>query len=540
MENSDIIEKRVVKRGNKWCVTHGSDSPTPGKIIKCFPTKEQALSMHRAIMWTKYKDLTNIDLLDYARFAMIYESEEIAIQCFKEIAIRKENEELNWSLRTKELPETIYNVWKRIKVKLENREVVLILLKPTNYQRLKEYIKAKSLKMGYYSKAKPYYRFELPIIHEDLKKIGWDEKKLLIDVKIDGLRGTLMNLDEGCKFYCDPEDRKKKSPDVSNRLIGICNEGERILPKGTVVDCEFYAARGNIAFHRTVANSILNSKLPSEKLIPYSFVFVFDVLFWKGKDIRNLSLEERLKYLKQLKSSEHIKIESIGHQGYIVKGNNKAGIDKAIKKILENKHGLQDNIQEGIMIKDLSHEYEFRSNHGWGKAKTLHEIDVVVYDRKLVKGQTAVWNYSLGIGISKDYYDKLPAKIKIEIDEKYFITLGKSDNSKLNIKPSNTSILRCASEEINKYENKKHPEAPWYRGYINVAMQEVPEKSVSDSLDVFERLSGFQPRRITIEELARLKNEELPEKLKSMITKIHDMSDEELLLLAKSREELDE
>lgn len=121
---------------------------------------------------------------------------------------------------------------------------------------------------------------------------------------------------------------------------------------------------------------------------------------------------------------------------------------------------------------------------------------------------------------------------------RWLIAFGKSDNSKLDIKKS--SVLRIASEEINKYDNEDDSEAPWYRGYINIVMQEVPEKSVSDSLDVFERLSRFQPRRIRIEELARLKNEKLPEKLKSVITKIHDMSDEELLLLAKSSKELDE
>lgn len=44
--------KKVVKRGNKWCVIHchGSDA---GKIIKCFSTKEEADRMHRAIETNK-------------------------------------------------------------------------------------------------------------------------------------------------------------------------------------------------------------------------------------------------------------------------------------------------------------------------------------------------------------------------------------------------------------------------------------------------------------------------------------------------------
>ena len=531
---NSIIEKRVVKRGNKWCVVHGKGKDE-GKIIKCFEGKnahEDALRMHRAIMYHRFKDLTNLELLDYTKYAILYKSVGTATKCFKEIARRKENIELDWNLKTKELPKTVYNIWKKIRVKLNNREIIAIIIKPAGYERLKEYVKTKSLKAGYYSKAKPFRRFELPIIHEDLEKVGWDKKILLVDVKIDGLRTTLLNLEE-CRVFCDPEDRKEKSPDVSNRLIGICNECEKVLPKGTIVDCEFYAARGKDAFHRTVANSILNSKLSAEKLIPYSFLFVFDILFWKGKDLRELPLEERLKYLKKLKSSEHIKIESISKQGYIVKGDSKGQINKAIQSILKNKHGLHNNIQEGCMFKDLSHKYEYRTNHGWGKAKTLYEIDTIAYDRILVKGQTAVWNYFLGIGISKDYFNKLPNKVKIELDGKYFIKFGKSDNSRLNVKPSATSVLRCASEEINKYDNEDYPNVPWYKGYINVVMQEVPEKNISDSLDVLERLSRFQPRRITIEELARLKNEELPDKLKSLIKKISNLNDNQLINFKK-------
>jgi len=51
------IEKKVVKRGNKWCVIHahpqktGSKTDKPlGSVIKCFPTKQQAVKMHTAIV----------------------------------------------------------------------------------------------------------------------------------------------------------------------------------------------------------------------------------------------------------------------------------------------------------------------------------------------------------------------------------------------------------------------------------------------------------------------------------------------------------
>ena len=50
----------VVKRGNRWCVVHGSpkrpgsktDKPR-GTVIKCFTSKEEAQKMHTAILLSK-------------------------------------------------------------------------------------------------------------------------------------------------------------------------------------------------------------------------------------------------------------------------------------------------------------------------------------------------------------------------------------------------------------------------------------------------------------------------------------------------------
>lgn len=53
--NANVEVKKVVRRGNKWCVIHCTGAEA-GKIIKCFPKKEKAEAMHRAIMASK-KDL---------------------------------------------------------------------------------------------------------------------------------------------------------------------------------------------------------------------------------------------------------------------------------------------------------------------------------------------------------------------------------------------------------------------------------------------------------------------------------------------------
>lgn len=64
---------KVVKRGSQWCVVHCHPDGSIGETIKCFPTKEQAEAMHRAIQAHKSKsslDLTVMELenmIDYAK-----------------------------------------------------------------------------------------------------------------------------------------------------------------------------------------------------------------------------------------------------------------------------------------------------------------------------------------------------------------------------------------------------------------------------------------------------------------------------------------
>mgnify|MGYP001132524756 CR=1 FL=1 len=60
MKTLSIGEDKVEKRGSQWCVIH-CHGPDTGKPIKCFPTKEQAEAMHRAIQ--AHKAQSNVDMM---------------------------------------------------------------------------------------------------------------------------------------------------------------------------------------------------------------------------------------------------------------------------------------------------------------------------------------------------------------------------------------------------------------------------------------------------------------------------------------------
>ena len=360
---------------------------------------------------------------------------------------------------------------------------------------------------SYYSTAKPFYRFEYNILQKELESAGWNTKPLLIDIKCDGLRLSLGKINGVPFAYVDPESLKEKSPDVSSRLPLIIKELESI-PDNTVLDAEFIAVENGVVLHRTVANAILNgSNFDPQKLSDVAHVFVFDVLFFEDQDIRVHPLHERVEYLGRIKSTEHIWVEhntkaiEEDTDGHYVDGSDWLAVKTAIDKIFNDQTGRPKNIAEGVMIKTLEHPYEYPTNHGWGKCKKHYEVDCVVWNSKLVKGQNDVFNYFLGINVDQEHYNNLPDNIKVP--NNLLMDYGKSNATKIICEVGD--VLRVASEEVLKTDNNGYP---YYRGYISIPLEKIPEKNVSDSLQVLDKLSSFQPKRVPMEEIQRIEHSE--------------------------------
>jgi len=536
---NSIIEKRVVKRGNKWCVVHGKGKDE-GKIIKCYTGKdaeEKAKRLHRAIMAQKYSDLSNKDFLEYLRFASIYEPEINMVDCFDELVTRKYNKKIDFTFNIKNTPKVFHDRWNRIKSKFNNQEIALIVLKSSSYEKLKELMK--SLTPKYLSLSKPKYRVDIELIENDFKHLKWLDRILLVDSKIDGLRLTICKINNKGYAFVDPTEIKK-SPNVSKRLPALIRDIEENWENNTVCDSELIAMKENDVLHRTSSNAVLNSITDATKFNPYMHAYVFRTLVYKGKDLRNQTLEENLKYLP--KRSKYIipidyskKIEA-GHSAYIVKGNDFKSIKKIWDLIIDDKGLKRDgefvtHISEGLLFKCIDGTYASPHNKNWAKCKRWHEIDCVVLDKKLVEGTTKTWNYRLGIFIKDDYTNKLlkdkKASKKVEqLKNKNVLYMAKSDNT--NISCNKGDCLRILAEEVLRYETEDG--TPYYSFYIGRAMENVREKKgKSDGIDVLERLSVLEPRRIPLTELARFKNEALPNKLKSLINKISNLNDNQLI-----------
>jgi len=88
--------------------------------------------------------------------------------------------------------------------------------------------------------------------------------------------------------------------------------------------------------------------------------------------------------------------------------------------------------------------------------------------------------------------------------DRWVMILGKSDNAKPKEEINKGDIVRFLTEEVLKTENPKFQNYPRYSTYISRYAEKIPEKNISDSLEVLDKLSQFQPKRMPIEEITRI------------------------------------
>lgn len=159
-KREEIPEKKVVKRGNEWCVVHCS-KPDVGKIIKCFPTEIQAERMHRVIQLRKGEMaydatyLANEELFcDIKIFIEIFHEivnykpssytvtdlMDISACTLKEIAKRKYQGFCDYVFNVQNYPENSvsYIFWNEVKKNLTNEEIALLMMEHDAYNELED------------------------------------------------------------------------------------------------------------------------------------------------------------------------------------------------------------------------------------------------------------------------------------------------------------------------------------------------------------------------------------------------------------------
>ncbi len=170
---------------------------------------------------------------------------------------------------------------------------------------------------------------------------GW-----IYEPKIDGWRMQIVRYSNGC-VECWGR-RLERTPNWSIKLPELVRLAKRLIPKGSLIDCELSSTRGRRFIPSLFARS------PKARPI----VYVFDMLYFKDKEVSRLPLKER----KQILAALHFE-----KPFHFVAGRKLTQIKEDYTNEVKRGH-------EGIVIKERESPYLIGkeapiATHYWRKIK---------------------------------------------------------------------------------------------------------------------------------------------------------------------------
>ena len=160
----------------------------------------------------------------------------------------------------------------------------------------------KMMQKVYVERAKPAWRiFELADLQE-IDAFKPEGVELLLEVKWDGERIQIQKHDGRVEIWSDYPRR------VDHRLPHQVKELEALKVDNFRLDSEavMLEPESKEALHRTMVTALLNGKFDPTERAKILHLMVFDCLEFRGKDLRDQPLTERIKFLKEFTGTDHI------------------------------------------------------------------------------------------------------------------------------------------------------------------------------------------------------------------------------------------
>lgn len=231
---------------------------------------------------------------------------------------------------------------------------------------LQELIHSENSEEGY---SKPYPFFLAHPIEIDFLESS-TVQEWIAEWKWDGIRGQLIRRGQQSFIWSRGEELvNDKFPEILDFLDQV--------PDGTVLDGELLAFQEGIPLPFSVLQTRITRKTLSKKVLldaPVSFI-AFDLLEWKGKDLRNEPLSRRKALLEEF-------VNSVNHPKFKLSESLNFTSWEELTRIRENARELQT---EGLMLKKKDSNYEKDRKRGsWWKWKLnpMHIDGVLIYAQK--------------------------------------------------------------------------------------------------------------------------------------------------------------
>lgn len=349
-------------------------------------------------------------------------------------------------------------------LKLESREVKHIEL-------MSEIDERKGVKLFTFSKllkpAHGRYKGEMYSVDSLIELVNtkpdWYEKKIVVNVKYDGIHCRVDHSKEGAVkiFTEEGNEITDKLPAIVSELKEICKGHDVVI----VGELESWKEGKHQA--RQLTTAIIHTKGVHEDAETLK-LNIFDILYY-GDDIHNLDYSERLKFLNKLPNSKHI----IKAENKIV--NNAEDLRKAVA-LFSSREG-----SEGSYLKRYDFPYELDGKSLLNlKYKNTFSIDAQVEEVHEVKGGKS-WNYRC---VLKDGNKKIP--------------IGKTYNTGIKLKAGD--IVKVSFVNLNKYFDLKQKKVfyNWWSPRVIMAREDKKNPDNSATADkLVETSHGENKTRIS-------------------------------------------
>jgi len=290
--------------------------------------------------------------------------------------------------------------------------------------------------------------------------VNFEHYPTAVEKKMDGFRVIVHKKDGELRFYSeDGIDVKHRFPWFVERIKKINHD--------IILDTEMELWDGGVHQSREIASGYARREEPAKEGEDHNFVMnVFDIL-WYDKDIHELPLEERKKYLKKIKfdseTEEIPKTPSINLVPWHVANN-----DEELIKWARHVSSLPGS--EGAVVKSLKSPYELDGeSRYWYKYKKHLPVDVAVLEQIETK-RKGTFIYKMGLKIEEHEVPKEDIHV---IGGKRYAYVGNSMNTTMDLKQGDSFRVSC--ENVFVYPNGR------VRLYLPI-----PDKEVDNVMSVDE------------------------------------------------------
>jgi ATP-dependent DNA ligase len=231
-----------------------------------------------------------------------------------------------------------------------------------------------SLLKPYKSLAEVNEQFDPSVLVKDMQ--GKDEL-FSIEPKIDGMSVQIHKNGGVVQILAD-------STDITGNFPRLRDEIEKIYIPSFISHAELVQLddSGNYLPHEVIVGTAHTKAVyEGDRVVAEAF----DVLSFGGGDQRFNSLNQRRVFLRGIFAEGSRLFRPIKNR--IVRAN----LEEVVEAIEEL------STDEGVVVKGLSSQYDFEGSKLWWKLKWLHEVDVVVVDKRLVKNSKCTYNYVVGL-----------------------------------------------------------------------------------------------------------------------------------------------